>query len=920
VKINHRISLKVFLCLFAVAFSLFMPFVSVSQEIPFLVNYGKSDYNADQQNWDVTQDDNHTMYFANTSGLLKYNGVKWKLFGLKDYKIIRSVLAVKDRIYIGAYGEFGYWQKSKKAELVYHSLSFLTKDKKFCSEEFWNIVSVGNNIYFQSFGAMYRYDGKSITQIRIPGTIMFAEKIRDTLYLPAIGGGIYKMVNGEFALMDFTKSLQKSIVSGLVEIGGNSILVATTEHGAFIMKDNKLTPFDASINTLLKKHQINKVLKYDQHIILFATISDGVYSYNMTTGELTHINKNKGLQNNTVLALFLDKNKGLWLGLDRGISYIDLNSDFKYFFDSQKNLGTIYTIAKINNTKYFGTNQGLYKYEALPHQESTEFKPISGISGQVWDLLTIGEDIICGHNTGTHLINKNGIKKISNINGGWHTIKIPLHNDLLIQATYTGLILLRKEDTWQFAFKVEGLNEAIERIVAINDHEFWLCGPIGNLKKITLSIDFKKITHLKNYTEINSGLPSIHKIQLVKKKDQIMVHSNDRQYVYDNLRDKFKLYSDDNFYIKNPNPNYLIYIYADSMVQVSPVKKMYAKKVRPDYNSILAFDNELLFLGDDNYFIKAIAGADTTSKEELPILKMEAVNLNGSKKMVEFSKMDWALDYDDNSFDIYFSNPYFKEKVLYSYTLDGPQNESSSWMKMEDLSFKNLKPGSYKLNLESSLGQSASLSFMVQQQWFLGKWMWFFYISCIVALIYYYKKKFEKDISFKMLKIDEENARQLREHKVALDNEQLKKDNLHKSKELANATMELIKKNEILVEIKDELIEIRKKDEAITQRDFQKMMRQINDNLTSEHDNPLFESNFSEVHEVFFRKLIANYPELTPQDLKLAAFLKMNLGTKEIAPLFNISVRGLENKRYRLRKKLNLENDVNLTEFFIKLG
>jgi DNA-binding CsgD family transcriptional regulator len=96
-------------------------------------------------------------------------------------------------------------------------------------------------------------------------------------------------------------------------------------------------------------------------------------------------------------------------------------------------------------------------------------------------------------------------------------------------------------------------------------------------------------------------------------------------------------------------------------------------------------------------------------------------------------------------------------------------------------------------------------------------------------------------------------------------------------------------------------------------------MRLINRQLSHEDDWEVFEQNFNKVHEAFFQKLIARFPNLTPGDLKLAACLKMNLTSKEIAPLLNISLRGVENKRYRLRKKLDLPNDENLTEFMLNL-
>ena len=94
------------------------------------------------------------------------------------------------------------------------------------------------------------------------------------------------------------------------------------------------------------------------------------------------------------------------------------------------------------------------------------------------------------------------------------------------------------------------------------------------------------------------------------------------------------------------------------------------------------------------------------------------------------------------------------------------------------------------------------------------------------------------------------------------------------------------------------------------------MLHHINENLTMQDDKNLFNANFEDVHADFLKKLKHDQPSLSADDLKLAAYLRMNLSSKEIAPLFNISIRGLENKRYRLRKKMNLSLDTNLSEFF----
>lgn len=95
-------------------------------------------------------------------------------------------------------------------------------------------------------------------------------------------------------------------------------------------------------------------------------------------------------------------------------------------------------------------------------------------------------------------------------------------------------------------------------------------------------------------------------------------------------------------------------------------------------------------------------------------------------------------------------------------------------------------------------------------------------------------------------------------------------------------------------------------------------MNKINKAVKNKDEWKVFETNFNEVHEDFFKDVLQKFPKLTSKDLKLCSYLKMNLSSKEIAPLMGISVRGVEVHRYRLRKKMNLDSDVNLTKFLIK--
>jgi len=155
---------------------------------------------------------------------------------------------------------------------------------------------------------------------------------------------------------------------------------------------------------------------------------------------------------------------------------------------------------------------------------------------------------------------------------------------------------------------------------------------------------------------------------------------------------------------------------------------------------------------------------------------------------------------------------------------------------------------------------------------------------------------------------------------MKLRNEKLRADIRHKNSELASTTMHLVQKSEILQKIKTDLNELsRSSNNDQLQGKIKQIERAIDSDVRLDKNWERFESHFDQVHENFFKNLRAKYPNLTPKDQKLCAYLRMNLSTKEIAPLLNISVRGVEISRYRLRKKLSLDPEDNLVSFIMEI-
>jgi DNA-binding CsgD family transcriptional regulator len=161
-------------------------------------------------------------------------------------------------------------------------------------------------------------------------------------------------------------------------------------------------------------------------------------------------------------------------------------------------------------------------------------------------------------------------------------------------------------------------------------------------------------------------------------------------------------------------------------------------------------------------------------------------------------------------------------------------------------------------------------------------------------------------------------AQKNQEEIIRLQNEKLESELRHMNKELATSTVLILNKNEFISKVKDNLKSMANKSvDTDAVRELSRIVHDIEGNLSSDADWEHFQVHFDKVHGDFSRRLRAEYHFLSPQDMKLSAYLRMNLSTKEIAHLLNISVRGVEISRYRLRKKLELDRSLNLQEFIL---
>jgi DNA-binding CsgD family transcriptional regulator len=288
-----------------------------------------------------------------------------------------------------------------------------------------------------------------------------------------------------------------------------------------------------------------------------------------------------------------------------------------------------------------------------------------------------------------------------------------------------------------------------------------------------------------------------------------------------------------------------------------------------------------------------------------------------------------------NSFAFEYASPFYTQpdQVEFSYRLEGFDRDWSAWTTKTEKDYTNLPFGKYTfvVRARDNLGKvsaPASFPFIVNPAWYQTVWAFLFYVLAVVWLVYLVRRQQRRRLELHRRKYEEEQERLNYLHSleldrkekgmIALQNEKLEGELQFKNKELATVTMHLVERGGMLSSIREELLTVIKRlNIPNISHEFRSVFRMINDTEKSDDDWTRFALYFDEVHNNFLTNLKTRYPQLSPTDLKLCAYLRLNLSSKEIAQLLNISLKGVEVSRYRLRKKLGLATEVNLHDFLI---
>lgn len=899
---------------------------SGQQLLPPIQNFRLLDYNGGSKNWDVSVNPNGELFVANNKGLLHYNGEKWSLYKLPNNTIIRSVECIGDRVYTGSYEEFGYWTKNEFGDYGYTSLTHLIKNHTFTSEEFWEIFpSKDGKVMFRSFSSIYAYSNEAITVVEPPFVVSDFIEFDNRLIVAAGTIGLYEIKEGHKIALPNQELLAGKTVNDMT-IFNDQLLIGTKLQGCFLYDGNTLKPWSAPINAELKQHQLNKITLLDHGFLGFGTIKNGMYLYDSYKRTYRILNRESGLQNNTVLSSLVF-NDQLWLGLDNGIARVQLNNPISYYTDYTGTLGMVYDIAWFNEKLFLGSNTGVFYFDG------NQLQFVKGSQGHVWDLEVVEGDLLCGHNTGTYKVTENSFEKISDISGGYQLIKVPDQNATYVQGTYNGLARFQKmgNGNWNVT-KIQGYDAPIKQLCFETPNILWVAHPYkGYYRAHFASTEYDRLDDLQEFTHQNA--PSEYNVKLYNIKNHIVLNSEGQWYTYNpitdrmetfdefrNYREKELLFFDDSYYwfVDDDEQKAIIYtnLKADSlMITDLPLRE----RLAPDSQNVVKINDSISYITLTDGFAKVTdPGFKRFSNlQNLPVPYFEVLLDQKTKHSVVDGIVEIPFK-DSQAITVEVVSPEYISPHFY-YELEGPK-EYSEYTESGAINFQNLPFGEYTLRvatagMDNSVSEFNTLRFEIAPPWYLSWWSLFIYTALGLLAVYIVRGYNRRKLDRKHRELEERMVRQQKERMAKLEKEELAKEIKLKKNELASTTLNIARKNEMMLELKNMLV--MNKDKFPNSQRYRSFIKQLNSSIEDKEDWKRFEVNFKELHQDFFERLLKSYPSLTPKDLKLCAYLKMNLTTKEIAPLMGITIRGVEIHRYRLRKKLDMDSSENLSNFLI---
>lgn len=933
-----------------------------------VTNFTRQEYAAGTQNWDMAQQQNDWIYVGNNYGLLEYDGTRWKLYGLWNSSAVRSVkVAENGEIFCGGTNEFGVFRSDGLGGLTYEPLSVHLPEADSGFGDVWGIEVWRNNVYFVTHNAIFTLDRvtRRVSKHDSRQTISSCALVGDTLYVSRADGIFSTSSDGSVvARLRGSEKVTALGVRKICAMSGGRLLIGTTKGGLWVAGGGRLSKMRTEADDYVSRNVLYTVCANDSYIAQ-GTVAGGVALTRLDGSEARYVNGINGLQNNTVLSAMFDKAGNLWCGLDQGVDRIEIDSPQSQLYGQASDFGSGYASIISAGKLFIGTNRGLFRTNYPLDDSAPTFSAecVGGSIGQVWSLGLVGNQVVCCHDKGLFAVGaEGGLRPISEADGFWQVRTFPLNESLGVAGGYDGLYIIRHTPAGiVMERKLEGAPRQAKTFEVDSNNRIWICTDNG-VERLTINQDMTRCVREVVMKKPDGESPYCN---VIKLDGHIVVSAGENSYVTNErneLSDEPGILElcDGNkaFYniIRRDSDGNVWYITGNAL----KVRRLDKRSMQYDTRPALLWDlpgfyvygfTSMLTIGHGQAIVSCVQGfaladmrnAAVRVKERSPKLFIrqlasitpgnEGVFFGASYPPVE---REISIPYAQNSVRVTFSctQGYAKAQsfsCMLSRDGDG-DGEYTDWDAASAKEYTFLKPGRYRFRVKMRHTDGAvfgpvGISFVILPPWYLTWWAWSAYAilalasaAIIVAAVKRHNKATRRRLALQKeeeLKRQEQDFAQktlLRDKEILqLRNEKMESELKSKSQELSSFMLNTLNRNELITKVKRDVCKIQEDLDAQDKASAQKRLAQLQAKLTQDADTRVnwdrFEENFDIVNDKFMRKLQAKFPWISSNEKKLCVYIVMGYMNKEIAPLMNISTRGVEMLRYRMRKKMELQRE-----------
>jgi ligand-binding sensor domain-containing protein/DNA-binding CsgD family transcriptional regulator len=936
-------------------------FKTQSQDIalhttPLSTFFESSVYQGGIQNWRFDQDSSNILYVANSFGLLEFDGETWSRYIVPNSTKTRAIyIDSSNTIFVGSQGQLGFFKLQEDGLQFTSLLSKLPKETASI-DEVWNIYELKGNIHFQTSNGLFRLEDSLLVNLFPANNITGSFLLEKQIIIQQEDNDLFLWKDESlFPLLNKDKHKPGKVTSA-VQLD-NGLLLFCENGQVFEVNSMYEITEKKSLSSLFAIPLINVAIRLASGNIAVGTQNDGLFILNKEYQVTRHMTKKQGLDHRTVYSLYQDQFNNLWVGLNNGISYIELSSPLSLINEEAGLEGTGHTALMHKDKLYLGTNNGLFSQ--IKSNNHSQYEIISGTEGIVYGLTIAGRDLLMTHHSGAFRINSDQVNHFFKENGAWKLMSTRKANKL-IGGTYHGLSIFDKTDeSWKAIWSTDDFKESSRILEWENDTVLWMTHGYKGAFRITFNSDISKLREVRQYGE-KDGFPSNLLISVYKLNDRLIFTSESGIFEFNPNSNRFQI----NEFLTEllgkqhvskitplDNGN-ILFIAQDELgilqeqafgkySKVVNIFKRINKYLSNDLENINVIDAENILIGAKEGFIhfdptstfigeqsyNTLLRSITISHNDLPVRKVPPSFFN----KIQLAKIH-GLKFE-------FSAPYFDgfDDIQFSYRLMPYEKEWSEWTDANTKEYTNLPAGKYTFevkakNIYGLEGKKAATTFNIKNVWYKTSLAYAIYTSLALLVFGFVSYLQDRKYRSEKLKLSESKESALKEKEKELTdlsekskreiqdlkNQKLKSEIHHKNNQLASVTMHLINKNEFVQEVRKRIDQMLQEKSTSTE-ELKKIIKTIDKNHSEDDSWDQFAHHFDQVHGDFLKKLVNDVDKLTPQETKLAAYLRMNMSSKEIANLMGISVRGVELARYRLRKKLRLDRDQNLNDYLMNL-